>query len=106
MKNTRITLILNIFLLPLAVMLTPGESQAFCSKPNPPYKPYSFTSNQQIESYNQQVDRFNQELAMYKECATRQINSYSQQYNDYLQCEAKSYGNAYSGCAKPTPPRF
>jgi hypothetical protein len=92
-------------LLFLVLILTPIKLYAFCMKPNPPYKPFSFTSNQQVELYNQQVDRYNKELEMYGQCTAREINSYSQQFKDYIQCEIKTYGNSYSSCTRPTPPR-
>jgi len=99
------SLIFNNLLILLVVMLAPSKLYAFCMKPNPPYKPYSFSSNQQVDSYNQQVNRYNNEVETYKECTTREINSYSQQFKDYIQCEIKTYGNSYSSCSRPTPPR-
>jgi len=92
-------------LLFLVLILTPIKLYAVCMKPNPPYKPFSFTTNQQVELYNQQVDRYNKELEMYGQCTAREINSYSQQFKDYIQCEIKTYGNSYSSCTRPTPPR-
>ena len=92
-------------LLFLVVILTPIKLYAFCTKPNPPYKPFSFTSNQQVDLYNQQVVGYNREVELYGECKTRESNSYSQQFKDYIQCEIKTYGNSYSSCTRPTPPR-
>ena len=96
--------VINLLIL-LVVMQSPNKVQAFCMKPNPPFKPFSFTSNQQVELYNQQVVNYNREVEMYGQCTTREINSYSQQFKDYIQCEIKTYGNSYSSCSRPTPPR-
>jgi hypothetical protein len=96
--------IINLVIL-LVVLQSPNKVQAFRMKPNPPYKPFSFTSNQQVDLYNQQVARYNKEVEMYGERSAREINSYSQQFKDYIQCEVKSYGNSYSSCTRPTPPR-
>ncbi len=84
----------------------PKESLAFCIKPSPPYKPWSFNSNQQVDSYNREVDRYNRDIEQYRQCAIRQIGAYNRQYEDYLRCEARNYGNNYSSCFKPSPPRF
>lgn len=90
----------------LLVFTTSDRAFAFCMKPSPPYKPWSFNSNHQIDAYNREVDRYNRDVEHYRDCAARQIESYNRQYTEYLRCEARSYGSGFSGCFKPSPPRF
>jgi len=87
-----------------AELLHGHPGYGYCYKPTPPYRPYTFTSNEQVDSYNRSVDRYNEELRSYKKCMTRSYDSYEQRFKEYLQCEARSYGQNYSGCMKPSPP--
>jgi hypothetical protein len=81
-----------------------ADAHAYCYKPTPPYKPFSFTSNDQINAYNKKVDDFNIELNSYRQCMSRSYDLYTNQFKAYLSCEAQSYGKAYSNCARPSPP--
>ena len=45
---------------------------ANCYKPSPPYKPYSFNSQWEIDSYNLEVDSYNSSMRIYTNC----INTY------------------------------
>jgi hypothetical protein len=86
-------------------ILIQASAHAYCSKPAPPYKPYSFTSNSQIEDYNRRVDSYNRDLESYRRCALSSLESYEARFKEYLRCEARSFGQAYSGCSRPAPPR-
>ena len=81
-----------------------ADAHAYCYKPTPPYKPFSFTSNDQINAYNKKVDDFNIELNSYRQCMSRSYDLYTNQFKEYLSCEAQSYGKAYSSCTRPVPP--
>ena len=74
--------VINLLIL-LVVMQSPNKVQAFCMKPNPPFKPFSFTTNQQVGLYNQQVVSYNREVEKYGECSERENNSYSDQFSDH-----------------------
>jgi hypothetical protein len=104
--NTSFTVMTTSAISAALVFGTSGESLAYCLKPSPPYRPWSFNSNQQVDSYNREVDRYNRDIDQYRQCANRQIEAYNRQYEDYLRCEARNYGNNYSSCFKPSPPRF
>ncbi len=87
------------------VPLFQKPAYGFCYKPTPPYKPYSFSTNDQIDSYNRKVDLYNYQLATYRECFSRSYDSYEQRFKDCLRCEAGSFGKQYSGCIRPSPPQ-
>jgi hypothetical protein len=93
-------------MLAFVALMSPEKAIAYCMKPSPPYKPWSFNSNQQIDAYNKKVDEYNRDIEQFRDCATRQIESYNRQYAEYLRCEARSYGSSFSSCFKPSPPRF
>lgn len=95
----------GLFFCVLTELSWPQRSYAFCYKPTPPYKPYSFTSNAQVDDYNRKVDAFNKDLDSYRQWLSRSYDSYTTQFKEYLRCEAESYGKAFSGCFRPTPPR-
>lgn len=81
------------------------NAKAYCYKPTPPNKPYSFTTNDQINDYNRKVDSYNKELDAYRACSLSSYESYETRFKEYLRCEARSFGQAYSGCLRPSPPR-
>ena len=81
------------------------DAHAYCYKPTPPNKPYSFSSNDQINDYNRRVDSYNKELDAYRACSLNSYESYETRFKEYLRCEARSFGQAYSGCSRPAPPR-
>ena len=93
-------------MLAFVALMYPEKAIAYCMKPSPPYKSWSFNSNQQIDAYNKKVDEYNRDIEQFRDCATRQIESYNRQYAEYLRCEARSYGSSFSSCFKPSPPRF
>jgi hypothetical protein len=45
-----------------------GYPSHTCMKPNKPFKPYSFDSQWEIDSYNAEVDAFNSDLQLYSDC--------------------------------------
>ena len=45
---------------------------ANCYKPSKPYKPYSFSSQWEVDSYNSKVDSYNSSMRIYTNC----INTY------------------------------
>jgi len=44
-----------------------------CRKPSKPYKPYSFSSNWEVDSYNSEVRTYNSDLEEYIECIEQYI---------------------------------
>jgi hypothetical protein len=86
-------------------ILHPEKAHGYCYKPTPPYKPYTFTTNEQIDSYNRRVDLYNKEVERYRACLSSSYDSYEQRFKEYLRCEARSFGKEYSGCMRPSPPR-
>src|SRR4030067_623103 len=45
-----------------------GYPDHSCFKPNKPFKPYSFNSSWEIDSYNSQVDSYNMGRQLYVSC--------------------------------------
>ena len=86
-------------------ILHPEIVHGYCYKPTPPYKPYTFTTNEQIDSYNRRVDLYNKEVERYRACLSSSYDSYEQRFKEYLRCEARSFGKEFSGCMRPSPPR-
>ncbi len=86
------------------VLLAENPAHAYCYKPTPPYRPYTFTSDSQVDSYNRSVDAYNSQLESYKRCLSQSYDSYERRFREYLQCEARSFGKQYSGCMRPSPP--
>lgn len=89
------------------ILISPGSALAYCYKPSVPYKPYSFTSSFEVDSYNRKVDQYNNDLRRYQSCVRSEIDTYRVQYQNYLNCEARNFGSSYSSfCSKPTKPSF
>ena len=52
-----------------------------CIKPTEPYKPYSFNSQQEIDSYNSEVSSYNSQIQQYLNC----INEYIENANNDIE---------------------
>jgi len=63
-----------------------------CSVPSEPYKPYSFTSEYEVSSYNSSVDIYNMEIDEYIDC----INTYVENANNDIQRIRDAANNAVS----------
>jgi len=48
-----------------------------CYSPTKPYKPYSFNSQWEVDSYNNSIRRYNNEVSDYKNC----INDFIEEQN-------------------------
>lgn len=55
-------------------MFEPSHS---CYKPTKPYKPYSFSSQWDVDNYNNELDTFADEVDIYKRC----INDFVDEQN-------------------------
>lgn len=75
--NKRIISILLVLLFPLSAyaVVFGGSNLGFggypshdCIKPTKPFKPYSFNSQWEVDSYNSQVDLYNSQLQQYLNC--------------------------------------
>lgn len=52
-----------------------GYDDHACSKPYPPTKPYSFSSQWQIDSYNREVEDYNDDLRRYIDCIEEYVEN-------------------------------
>ena len=52
-----------------------------CTKPTEPYKPCSFNSQWEVDSYNSEVNSYNSELQQYSDC----INEYIENANNDIE---------------------
>ncbi len=52
-----------------------------CIKPDKPYKPYSFNSQWEIDSYNSEVETYNSNLRVYSDC----IDEYLENANNDIE---------------------
>jgi hypothetical protein len=52
-----------------------GYSSHDCTKPTKPYKPYSFSDQWQIDSYNSEVDLYNSERERYVSCIKEYVEN-------------------------------
>ena len=66
-----------------ADMFEPSHS---CYKPTKPYKPYSFSSQWEVDNYNNEIESFADEVDTYKRC----INNFVKEQNDAI----SAHGNA------------
>lgn len=82
--NKRIISILLVLLFPLSAyaVVFGGSNLGFggypshdCSKPTKPFKPYSFNSQWEIDSYNSEVERYNFQLQQYLSCIDEYIEN-------------------------------
>ena len=64
-----------------ADMFTPSH---FCSKPVKPYKPYSFSSQWEIDNYNNQIDSFYDDVERYKSCIQDFVDEQNNQSNNHI----------------------
>ena len=80
----KIVLLLTILLYPLYVhaMVFGGSNLSFtgypshdCMKPTKPYKPYSFNSQWEVDSYNSEVESYNFELQQYLSCIDEYVEN-------------------------------
>ncbi len=52
-----------------------GYPDHSCRKPNKPFKPYSFNSRWEVDSYNSQVDSYNYEHQRYIACVKEYLEN-------------------------------
>ena len=52
-----------------------GYEEHSCTKPTPPYKPFSLDNQWEIERYNLGVDSYNRELEIFYDCITEYIEN-------------------------------
>ena len=52
-----------------------GYEEHSCTKPTPPYKPFSLDNQWEIERYNLGVDSYNMELEIFYDCITEYIEN-------------------------------
>ncbi|QSX33129.1 hypothetical protein JYB87_15585 [Shewanella avicenniae] len=80
----RILSILLVLLFPLSTyaVVFGGSNLGFrgypshsCSKPTKPFKPYSFNSQWEIDSYNSDVELYNSQLQQYLSCIDEYIEN-------------------------------
>jgi len=82
MKKTLLLLIILISPLYVHAMIFGGSNLSFtgypphsCMKPTKPYKPYSFNSQWEIDSYNNEVEFYNSALQQYLSCIDEYIEN-------------------------------
>ena len=81
-KITLLFLIVSISPLYVHAMIFGGSNFSItgypshsCMKPTKPYKPYSFNSQLEIDSYNTEVEFYNSELEQYLSCIDEYIEN-------------------------------
>ncbi|MFV7784359.1 hypothetical protein ACNPKB_10530 [Shewanella marisflavi] len=82
--SKRIQLILLLLIFPLCAypVVFGGSNLGFsgypshnCIKPTKPFKPYSFNSQWQIDSYNSEVEFYNSQIRQYLSCIDEYIDN-------------------------------
>lgn len=52
-----------------------GYSDHECTPPSKPYKPYSFSSQYQIDAYNAEVEQYNSKMRRYRDCIIEYVEN-------------------------------